>query len=693
MIKTYSITSFVAFTLASTIFPQTSIAAEDLPLANRPLPTRQIHLDFHTSQQIPGIGVNFSKQQFQEALQTGHVNAINIFAKGHHSWSYYPTKVGKVHPHLKFDLLGAQVEACHEIGVECPFYFTVGWSVNDAIEHPEWCVRQKDGSFQGGGDENAKPTDPFPYGTWKWLCPSGEYHEHIKQQVIELCESYDVDGFWFDIYHAHHGCYCENCQARMKEKGVDSEDHEAVVAHFADVYKVHMADLRRTIAKYHPEATVFFNGTTSFWANTNQKYATYKYNTHQDLEDLPTGWGGYDKFPLKSQYFLDLGYQVCAMSGKFHTSWGEFGGFKHPNGLKYEAAAMIAFGSACNFGDQLHPSGVMDMQTYRNIGEAYQYVEQIEEYGPGGKPVANLGLWFTADSESDQAVAKLLLETQTVFRVATRENLSEFATIVVPSKSSIDEQDAAAFEKFIEQGGAVLLLAEGATDADKTRFVVDVGAELIGNAKYDVDYTAVDASLGEQLTTSPVLNYIPALRTKPSSETEVLATIYEPYFSRTYEHYSSHKNTPQQPDPAEHPAVIQTGSVVFTANPLDRMYSWRGALPHRELFAALLRRIHTEPNLSVELPSAGRVSLLHQPDENRYVAHLLYASPHYRGKLELIEDLVPLQNVPVELRVPEQVKSARLIPDGTTLDLEVQDGVCRVVVPEFTMHCGVVFEY
>ena len=77
------------------------------------LPARQIHLDFHTSEHIPGVGSRFSKKQFQEALKAGNVNLINIFAKGHHSWCYYPTKAGKVHPTLEIDLLGQQIEACH----------------------------------------------------------------------------------------------------------------------------------------------------------------------------------------------------------------------------------------------------------------------------------------------------------------------------------------------------------------------------------------------------------------------------------------------------------------------------------------------------------------------------------------------------------------------------------------------------
>ena len=110
----------------------------------------------------------------------------------------------------------------------------------------------------------------------------------------------------------------------------------------------------------------------------------YEHNTQHDLEDLPTTWGGYDKLPVRAKLFANTGTPMVAMSGKFHTSWGEFGGFKHPDALRYEAAAMIAFGVACNFGDQLHPLGEMEMDTYRNIGEAFEYVEQIEAYGIGG---------------------------------------------------------------------------------------------------------------------------------------------------------------------------------------------------------------------------------------------------------------------------------------------------------------------
>ena len=87
---------------------------------------RQIHLDFHTSEQIPGVGAAFSSEQFQDMLRLGRVDSITLFSKCHHGWSYHPTSVGRQHPTLGFDLLGAQIEAAHAIGVRTPVYLSAG---------------------------------------------------------------------------------------------------------------------------------------------------------------------------------------------------------------------------------------------------------------------------------------------------------------------------------------------------------------------------------------------------------------------------------------------------------------------------------------------------------------------------------------------------------------------------------------
>ena len=172
------------------------------------------------------------------------------------------------------------------------------------------------------------------------------------------------------------------------------------------------------MAKYNPDATVYFNAVTRIGDVSLFKERLFDMDTHQDLEDLPTTWGGYNKLPLDAKYHLQQGVPATGMSGKFHKAWGEFGGFKHPDAIKYEAAAMISFGASCNFGDQLHPSGEMDMDTYRNIGKAYEYVKKIEDYGPGGIPVSNLGVWLTLDEAADHGVVNMLLEMHKDFVVA-----------------------------------------------------------------------------------------------------------------------------------------------------------------------------------------------------------------------------------------------------------------------------------
>ena len=42
---------------------------------------RQVHLDFHTSENIENIGCDFDKKQFQEALIKGHIDSITLFSK------------------------------------------------------------------------------------------------------------------------------------------------------------------------------------------------------------------------------------------------------------------------------------------------------------------------------------------------------------------------------------------------------------------------------------------------------------------------------------------------------------------------------------------------------------------------------------------------------------------------------------
>ncbi|NHF58581.1 hypothetical protein FK220_004480 [Flavobacteriaceae bacterium TP-CH-4] len=656
-------------------------------------PTRQIHLDFHTSELIDSIGFKFDKQQFQQALKAGKVNAINVFAKGHHSWSYYPTKIGMMHPKLDFDLLKEQIAACREIGVEVFAYFTVGWSANDAKNHPEWAVVRKDGSNEYRDQlRDLGPDDPFR--GWEYLEPSGPYAELIYAQTEELIKNYDLDGIWYDIHQPESLNYNAWSLRDYLTKGIDVNDSIAVVKRTNEKYEEFFQKTGAIIKKHKPDATIYYNGTTRTYNTDNIKlfkHGFFQYNTKHDLEDLPTAWGGYDIFPWRSKYFANTGKDIVAMSGKFHKAWGEFGGFKHKDALLYEAASMVAFGASCNMGDQLHPYGEMDMATYGNIGYAYDYVEKIEDYGIGADHVATTGLYIGEDLPAIEGAVAMLLERQVNFNVVnTLEDWSPIEVIVITS-GGVLARDVPKLQQFVQKGGKVIAMGDGIFQEGKP--IIDIGADYLGKARYDIDYTVVEPTLGDGLVTSPFLNYNAALKVRPKDETEVLAAIQEPFFSRGVAHYSSHNNTPNRLNRAEHPAVIRKGNIIYIAHDLDRQYSKEGARMHRDLFYNAFQLLRERPMLETDMPSMGRINLLHQPEQKRYVAHLLYASPIQRGSVRVIEDLVPLYDIPVKLNVPEQINEAYLIPSGELLPLKQVDGRLQVTVPVVECHAAIVFEY
>ena len=159
------------------------------------LPFRQVHIDFHNSEHITDIGTRFDPGRFVTALSAARVNSVNLFAKCHHGWSYYNTKIGERHPHLSFDLLRAQIEACKQAGIATVIYYSIGWDERAAVLHADWREIAPDGTFRCWGGKNLEPT-------WKSMCLNSKYLDYACDQIRELASTFpNADGFWFDIIH------------------------------------------------------------------------------------------------------------------------------------------------------------------------------------------------------------------------------------------------------------------------------------------------------------------------------------------------------------------------------------------------------------------------------------------------------------------------------------------------------------
>lgn len=671
---------------------------------------RQVHLDFHTSEKIPGVGARFDAAQFQEELKRGHVDSITLFSKCHHGMSYHDTKVGVRHPGMKDELLPRQIEACRAVDVKTPIYISAGWDEHSARTHPEWLVVGKGGQLP----------DPLRPG-WKTLCFNTPYLDYLCAQIDEVVERFDGgDGIFLDIIHAQK-CYCPRCLSDMQAAGLDPENEEAVTAFGHRMLQKYFEKTTNTCHKKNAELRVFHNsghipkGSTQF----------LKWNSHLELESLPTGGWGYDHFPLSAKYAATTGYDVLGMTGKFHTTWGEFGGFKRPNALRYECAAMLAFGSKCSVGDQLHPSGEMNRDTYALIGAAYDEVQHKEAWCRGAKPVSEIALVspeaLYADrpgagrnlGAAEEGAARMLLEMQAQFDVVDLErDLLAYRLVILPDEIVLE--DGAAFtsklQQFVKDGGKLILSGKSGMNAEGSAFVLDAGLDIMGRSEWNPDYIIPTERTPTPPVRGPFVIHGGAFDVRPRAGTETLARRAAPYFNREWDHFCSHQHTPDA-EAIELPAVTGNGSVVYFAHPIFTRYRRYGQPLYRDLVSDAIIYLLGDLSLRTNLPTAARASLMRQESDSRDVLHLLYAVPVLRGasgggggaeaswSLEVIEDLVPLRDVECDVRLLNEgrngqaVQSVRLAPSGEELQFSTEGDRVRFVVPQLLCHQMVELSY
>lgn len=653
-------------------------------------PKRQVHLDFHTSPDIKGIGSRFDKIQFQTALKEGNVNSITVFAKCHHGYCYYPTEVGTMHPELSFDLTGAMVEAAQEIGVHAPIYITAGWSDLDSEKHPEWSSRDRNGAQKAGPGYNFNATadEKRPAYVWRNLCLNdGEYCRHIYALTEEICKRYKrVDGLFYDICFTDDACYCDACRKGMEKAGLDPENEDDARQYYRLKHIDFMKKCASILHSYHKDATLFFN---SGGADTDKPWY-HPYSTHYEMEDLPTAWGGYDKMPMRAKFFSGKGKDLLGMTGKFHLNWGEFGGFKCGEALRYEIAAMSTFGVGASIGDHLFPDGEMDAETYKNIGHAYRYAEKIEPYCFGGKSCANLGVCFSQSDDANVGLSLILLENQIDFDLVTDNDFDRFHTVIVPEGTVLDENGIAALKKYVSNGGNVLFCADSLLSGGK--FVLDCGLEYIGDAAYDCDYILPLDTMAGDLPRSPFLCTYAGCRVR-ATDAEVSALLYEPQFSRTYAHFCGHANTPYLKDGEHLPAATKKGNIVYLSHKIPTIYKNYGSLYHKRYFISALRTLYNAEPISLNIGSIGRCRMIKQDAFDRYCINMVYASPVKRGVAEVIEDITPLYDIGITLSVPEKIKKISVLNTGKSLDFEEKHGKTSFVLPKLHCHETVIVEY
>lgn len=661
---------------------------------------RQIHLDFHTSPLIPDVGKDFNAEEFAETLVEARVNWVTLFGKCHHGMSYYPTKAGVQHPSLKFDLLGAQIEACKKRGLATPVYISIRVDQHIGMTRPDLVVRLEDGKLWGPNASEAR---------WYQICLNNkEYIDYVAAQTEEVFQNYDCDGIFYDMcyYPPDPGCFCEKCLARLGDKRYDRDAHRRQTF---DILREYTTRLSKLCYDLRPNATTFFNSRVT--PNVHRELDTL---THLEIESLTTGGWGYLFFPCHARMARTYDRPLQGMTARFHKSWADFGGLKTVPQLEYEAATILATGGVVNIGDQLHPRGTLDKGAYKVIGETFRRVEAIESYCLGAEPLADIavlnlpesaGSWYwdkdsrgqvRIDSSIEGAAATLAaLKHQWNGETPDRDNLSRYKVVIIPDRGVLDEATQSKLRTFLANGGAVLFSHEATLHEDRF-WLPQTPVRYLEACPYTPSYMKLDTPLGDGLPDTEFVNYQKGSYVEAVGGSQRLGEVWQPYFNRAPEHFSSHNQTPVD-KPTGHPLAVVSADnkVAYLYAAAFRGYREDAFYIYKEIIARLLDTLLPEPLVrpGANVHPAMEISLLRQKAENRLVAHLITFQPQRRTATnEFLEAAVPVHDVEFAVRTETAPSKVFLALTGEEIAFQQNGAYCHVTVPSVTTHQAVVFE-
>lgn len=679
------------------------------------LPSRQIHMDFHTAEWIPAVGERFDSDNFAGTLARAGVNSVTLFARCHHGYLYYDSKrfPERVHPTLVHrNMLVEQIEACRKRGIRTPIYLTVQLDELTAREHPEWLAMDRTGRII----ENK----PYEAGFGHLLAVNSPYFDFLKEIVNDLFTSVPVvDGLFFDIVIPLDDS-SKWTRSQMMERGLDpSDDYErcrfgrTVIEEFTSAMTAHVRSFSR-------DCSLFYN---SGHISCHHRRMLDCYS-HFEIESQGSGPWGYIHFPVTARYVRTLGKEFLGMTGKFHSMWGDFHSFKPQASLEYECFRMLAVGAKCSIGDQLHPSGEICPVTYDLIGRIYNSIAEKEPWCYPSSPVAEIGVLHPEDGIYDDetpkagvstvfnfppemsGIVRMLQEGAHQFDLIDREaDFSKYKLLILPDSIPATGSFAARLDAYVADGGKLIASFESGLDSGKNDFLVkSLGIRKTGdgpvfedgdkkpargrwffNNNY-TDYVIPSGEIGKNLPETEHVMYLRGLDIEASSGAKVLLTAIESYFDRDWRHYCSHLQTPST-GKSGRPAAVRNGNAIYFCHPLARIYAFNSPLWCRQLLWNAIELLIGPPVVSHTGPHNLLVTYNEQPQENRNVLHLLYYIPERRGeKLEIVEETVPIGGFTVTVREDRPVVSVRGVPQKTAMAFNQHNGAVQIPIERMQGH-------
>jgi hypothetical protein len=645
-------------------------------------PKYSLFFDNHTMPYCPDVGADFNVEQFVERICKCGVDFVTFHARCNMGMAYYNTEIGTKHPSLKYDLFGKISDVCQQKGIALSAYFNAGISQAEGVQHRDWTTQYFDG---------AQLNKPLEHPFCRTMCYNSPYGKHLVEMTREVAEKYPVAGFFYDCMNPF-PCVCPHCISEMKERGIDWQNEQAVVE-FALFSSQRLArKLSKTLKAINPEYLIYFNGL--FYEDQDE------IGTYLECECIPSRqcWG-YEFLPIMARYMRTLGKPVLNMTGRFYA-WGDFGGLRPENAVKSEVLCGLANGLRPNIGDHMHPRGDLYHPVFDMVEKVYGEVSAMEPWFHEAVPTVDMALVYPKpvkkiryDAEV-RGAARILSELKQQFDVVSEfSDWSNYQVLVIPDSVRFSPETARRVKAHIAAGKTVISSGTSGLAPEQTHFVLEKewGIVFKGINSDEPAYIKVNNEFNRDIPDMPLSLYSQGIAVEVLNGTEIAAKLVKPYYLSHWDGtYPCYYCPPDKM--TEQAALTVNGKVAHFSHAIFSGYHKMGSVQIRRLFSNILDHLFPCQLLKAEnLPSFARATVSRQG--MRKIVHILTFVPELRGKTEMIEDSVLIENVKISLRCDSSdIKQIYLAPMCEQLEFTIENNYVSVTVPRINGYSMIVFE-
>jgi hypothetical protein len=651
-------------------------------------------------------------EEWADYWHSAEVDVVFISVTG--ILAFYPSKV-PFHRHGKFlngrDFFGECVAAAKKRNMRVVARMSPDLNWGDALEaHPEWAMRNKDGSVQFSGEE------PRLFKTCMFSTYMDDYVPAIMREINSL---YDVDCFYTNGWPPLGSlpeCHCAIC-SKLPPSGTPAY-WRAFTNRVLDLW--HRYD---EIAKEKKHDSFFFansGGNVRGGPNLDRlgKVAAWFQadNQGRSYEDAAV-WG------------CSLQGRVCnaVLDGKFATnvtaaySTGNPGwrnASKNPAEARMWLNETVASGMAPYYHFVGSENGFGEDRRWQQVGaEYFRWTAKHDAHLTTRRSIANIGVVFGQSTqllypgpvtvhsraymhETTQGIYDALLRGRFAFDFVHEdrlepERLSKYRALVLPNVAMLSDRQCRQIADYVQRGGSIMASFETSMYDENLNRRSNFGlAELLGNEKAgDVIGTNGNPFYARIETpgahpSHPIVegftntNWIPGAQNRiPLKPVKNPVLTVVPGFVR----YPPELAYP----PVSHtnePAVVLRESgpsrIAYFPGDIERTYWTTGHGDLLRLLHNTMRWItHDESTVHVDGP--GFIEMFCWETRAGYAVHLLnYTNPD--AEHGWLQSTYPLGPQTVSMKVPQNVKvtSIELLRAGRSLPVHLENQVLQFTIPQ-----------